>query len=84
MQNNLNQRDSQSRKHGLWESYWNSGQIWVRTEYVHGKRHGPCIGYYRDGTLMYKENYDMGKLIGYYIEYNRYIPITKEKRFYAR
>jgi antitoxin component YwqK of YwqJK toxin-antitoxin module len=69
MQDN-NQRNAKGYRHGLWESYWDKGEIYYRTTYDNGDPHGLSIWYHQNGNVWYKGNYNKGKQIGYWEWYN--------------
>jgi antitoxin component YwqK of YwqJK toxin-antitoxin module len=83
MQINKIPKDADGKSHGLWEQYFDNGQLWFKGEYIHNMFHGPWVWYYDNGQLWCKETYDMGNEIKYGIEYNKR-GILRYKRFYAR
>jgi antitoxin component YwqK of YwqJK toxin-antitoxin module len=56
----INQRDSQGRFHGLWKFYYTNDILRVRYDYHHGMLHGLSVGYRYDGSLWWKERFDNG------------------------
>jgi hypothetical protein len=57
MTETINQKDSQGRRHGIWEHYRPDGTLWLRHHYLHGKEHGLCEWYRTDVTLYFKRYY---------------------------
>jgi antitoxin component YwqK of YwqJK toxin-antitoxin module len=55
MKKPINQRDSEGRKHGVWEDYYINGRILVREHYMHGKAHRLREWYHTDGTPYFKK-----------------------------
>jgi antitoxin component YwqK of YwqJK toxin-antitoxin module len=53
----INQRDSQGRRHGVWESYRSDGTLYWRVHYHHGNKYGVCEHYYQKGTLCWRANF---------------------------
>jgi len=81
MQINKIPKDADGKSHGLWEQYFDNGQLWFKGEFINGKIHGPWIEYFEDGSLCSKQTLDMGKRIGYFI--HNYAYRKPIKRFYA-
>ena len=72
-----NQRNEKGVRHGYWEDYWRSDQLWFKGYYVNGIRHGYFESYYENGQLSYKGNYNGGQEIGYWI-------IGDQEYYYAK
>jgi antitoxin component YwqK of YwqJK toxin-antitoxin module len=60
----INQRDTQGRRHGVWEDYWEDGTLNRRRHYLHGKLYGFFEYYLENGTLWWRENYLHGETQG--------------------
>lgn len=54
---------------GVYESYYETGQLIVRISYKDGLRHGEAVSCYRDGTLREKCTFEKDKLVGEYTSY---------------
>ena len=67
MSKDITSYNDKGQPHGLWESYWNNGQLYYKGTYLNGKRHGHWEQYWGDGKLSYKGTYLNGKRIGYWI-----------------
>ena len=79
----LNLYDSNGKRHGIWESYYENGSLWWRNYYLHGEHHGTWEGYQADGTLKWREHWLHGKLHGLKQWYYSY-DIPDEKVYYLR
>ena len=79
----LNQYDSESRRHGVWEHHYKNGPLWQRAHYLHGTLHGLCEEYYKDGTLESRYHYLHGKLHGL-LEYCRFDGIPQFKSYFFK
>ena len=60
-ENYINLYNEKGEKHGVWESYYDNGQLFYRGNYVNGQRHGLWESYYPNGQLHYQQEYNMGK-----------------------
>jgi antitoxin component YwqK of YwqJK toxin-antitoxin module len=60
MREQINQRDAEGRRHGVWEEYWSNGTLEWRVNYHHGKEHGVWEEYRSDGTLMWRAHWHHG------------------------
>jgi hypothetical protein len=49
--------------HGIWESYYDNGQLHYKGEFINGIRHGLWEGYYY-GQICFKINYINGQFDG--------------------
>ena len=65
-ENLINLFDENGNRHGLWESYYDNGQLYFKANYVNGKEHGYWESYYDNGQLFYKGNYVNGEPHGYW------------------
>ncbi len=57
----INQKDKQGLRHGVWERY-HSGTLKWRRNFHHGKRHGVLEDYYHNGTVTCRAHYHHGAL----------------------
>ena len=48
---NKRPRNKEGQRHGLWELYYPSGQLYFRGNYINGKRDGLWEWYYESGKL---------------------------------
>ena len=69
MKAQINQRDLQGKKHGVWEDYRADGTLSWRAHYHHGKEHGLWEWYNRDGTLQWRAHYHHGVIHGVWESY---------------
>jgi antitoxin component YwqK of YwqJK toxin-antitoxin module len=51
----INQRDTQGRRHGVWEYYRPNGTLWWREHWLHGVRAGLWEWYWKNGASLRKE-----------------------------
>ena len=51
------------KKDGVYEEYYDNGQLRFKTTYKDGKKEGVSEYYYEDGQLWLKKTYKDGKLI---------------------
>jgi len=56
-QEKINQKDSEGREYGLWQSYWSNGKLWINGKYVQGEQKGLHLWYNEDGSLYRKKYY---------------------------
>jgi antitoxin component YwqK of YwqJK toxin-antitoxin module len=75
--------DAEGNRHGLYEKYWDNGQLRYKGEYIHGIMHGPWIWYNKNGGVWFKAIVNKNVPTKYYIEYYNDGSI-KSKQFYAR
>jgi antitoxin component YwqK of YwqJK toxin-antitoxin module len=83
MQDNNKPKNAKGQPHGLWESYWENGQILYKSQFINGERHGLWEGYWTNGQLRCKIAYILGVRDGLCLWYNQ-DGIINEIRFYAR
>ena len=57
MKPQINQRDSEGRRHGAWEGYWLNGSPKWRVHFLHGEPYGVRELYFPVGTLFNKSYY---------------------------
>lgn len=62
--------DTENKRHGSWESYFENGQINSATYYLHGIKNGHSIVYYPNGKVHYYGEYKNDEKIGTWITYN--------------
>jgi antitoxin component YwqK of YwqJK toxin-antitoxin module len=55
MTRQINPRDSEGRRHGVWKSYHKDGTLMWRYHYLHGEAHGLWERYQPDGTPKWKD-----------------------------
>ena len=70
METKLNQTDAQGLRQGLWEYYWNNGNLMEKRSYFDGKQNGYWELYFLNGNLHCKGSWLDGKQIGTWEEYN--------------
>ena len=58
----------EGKKDGLWEEYWDNGQLVYKGHYKDGKKDGLWEYFDEDGSLTLTEDYKEGELIGELIE----------------
>lgn len=56
--------DENGQKTGMWEYWYDNGNLWSQCEYENGIRSGMSKVYYPDGTLRYEGNYKEDKQTG--------------------
>ncbi len=76
MKEQMNQRDAEGRRHGLWEDYRSDGTVQWRGHYHHGKQHGLWEWYRSDGTLRWREHLHHGVKKGLETEWDTQGRIT--------
>lgn len=74
----INQRDSEGRRHCVWESYWGNGTLSCRVHYHHGTLHGVCEDYRTDGNLWRISHYRHGVRRGLVKKWDVWSRVTKE------
>jgi len=57
MKEDIKPINDKGQPHGLWESYWSDGKLWVRTVYINGNENAIEEFYYYDGKLTCKSYY---------------------------
>jgi len=70
MKEPINRRDSEGRKHGVWEYHYTDGTLWWKRYFLHGELHGVWAEYYRDGALSWESHWHHGKAHGLHQRYN--------------
>jgi antitoxin component YwqK of YwqJK toxin-antitoxin module len=65
----INSYDSDSKRHGLWKTFYHNGGLFWESNYVNGKLHGESISYYKDGKIEQKGSYVDNAKHGYWEEY---------------
>jgi antitoxin component YwqK of YwqJK toxin-antitoxin module len=75
--------NAKGQQHGIWEKYYDNGQLYYKGTYINGQRHGPWEQYHKTGQLCYKQTFIQGKLDGLILWYNR-DGTTRVIEFYAR
>ncbi len=61
----MNKLNEQGQKHGYWESYFPSGVLLFKGNYINGRIHGYWENYHSNGILFYKGNYINDREHGY-------------------
>jgi antitoxin component YwqK of YwqJK toxin-antitoxin module len=65
------QYDENGKKTGVWEEYYENGQLKTSYHYLHGEKHGVFKSYYEDGTLwMHMDKFVNGKREGQWKSYH--------------
>ena len=54
---------------GLYESYYENGQLLIKQNYKDNIEDGPCESYYENGQLAFKRTFKNGALNGLFEEY---------------
>jgi len=66
-----NQYDKKGFRHGPWEDYYDSGHLYCRSRYNHGKTFGPVETYNSfSGKLFHKGPYKKGSRCGLWEDYS--------------
>lgn len=72
--------DKDGQKHGAYVAYYDTGILYEKSEYNHGKLRGSRLIHYPDGQLEISESYDdSGMLDGPYITYYKNGKVMAEK-----
>ena len=71
----INQYDSEGRKTGYWEHYYDNGSVYMRGSFENRRRDGVWEWYDSEGKLLYKELYKNGDFIDE-------LPITESKKLF--
>jgi antitoxin component YwqK of YwqJK toxin-antitoxin module len=58
------QRNSKEQREGIWEYFWNNGNIQARIPYVGGKVDGIDEGFHPNGNILRRSPYKKGKIDG--------------------
>ena len=66
----INQFTHNGKKTGIWEEYWNNGQLYSKGLYKDNKKDGIWETYYSNGQLKSKFSYKDGKYDGIWEEYH--------------
>jgi antitoxin component YwqK of YwqJK toxin-antitoxin module len=64
----INQYDEDDKRHGLWQDYYSTGQIYFKGKYKNGKEHGPWETYEYGGKLWHKGVNNNDKRAGLWYE----------------
>jgi len=60
-----NQTNARGYRHGMWKTYWDNGNLMMKTCYKHGKERGIARTYYQNGepvsTFKYHKKYVKAK-----------------------
>ncbi len=51
-------------REGLWQAWYENGNLWSEAEYTHGLNNGKSATYFENGKVRYKGNYEKGKKVG--------------------
>jgi antitoxin component YwqK of YwqJK toxin-antitoxin module/GH24 family phage-related lysozyme (muramidase) len=65
----INQYTHDGKKDGIWEWYYDNGNLWSKGSYINGLRDGYFEYYGVDGELLYKGYYKDDKMDGIWEEY---------------
>lgn len=66
MQTNFSPCNKEGQRHGLWEIYFDNGQLDCKGEFVNGVANGLHESYWEDGSIFSMGIYDLGKKIGFW------------------
>lgn len=72
-----------NRKNGLYEEWYENGQIKERCNYENGKKHGLYEEWYENGQLKEKVNYENGKKHGLYEEWYENGQLKEKVKYYC-
>ncbi|MDY0781087.1 hypothetical protein [Tenacibaculum sp. IB213877] len=73
--------DENGKENGLWEYFYENGQLSVSQQYVHGKRDGKNINYYENGTLQSSGDYLHGERNGNWKYYDKNGTLTEDVNY---
>jgi antitoxin component YwqK of YwqJK toxin-antitoxin module len=65
----VNQKDSQGRRHGVWKNYYEDGTLKLKRHYLHGAPHGVWEDYRPNGNLWWRGTFSCGRNLGLFINY---------------
>jgi antitoxin component YwqK of YwqJK toxin-antitoxin module len=77
-----NPKNEKEQRHGYWETYFPSGQIWRKGLYINGQRDGLHESYWSTGRLHYKGRFINDENYGYWENYFSEDEIIKQ--YYAK
>ena len=69
------------KKHGVFKSYFPSGEIFSETSYKEGQLDGLSNTYFKTGRLKYKAYYILGEKEGTFKKYNKVGVVLLEENF---
>ncbi len=81
MPTDITSYNAEGQAHGLWELYYDNGNLSYKGTYINGLRHGYWERYWPNGKFGLVTNYLNGK-VGLYIAYHS-SGVLAEKKFYA-
>ena len=70
MKKEINQLDSQGRRHGLWESRRENGTLMWKEYYRHGKMHGPYEDFHMNGNPSWVGEYRNDRLYKLWLDHD--------------
>jgi len=73
------QYDMDSKRTGLWKSYYENGIKWSESYYTAGKRDGHSLTFYPNGQVRYVGEYADDKQTGQWTFYDEKGAVTKEE-----
>lgn len=65
---------------GLWQAWYENGNLWSEAEYLKGINHGKSVTYFENGKIRYEGKFDNGKKVGewkYYDEAGNLVKTIK-------
>jgi len=58
------------QRHGLWQAWYENGNLWSEAEYSNGINDGLSITYFENGKKRFEGKYEQGKKVGSWIYYD--------------
>jgi len=62
-----NKYNTEGKKEGNWEEYWDNDNLWYKGYYTNDIMEGYWEFYYSDGRLMNRGSFIKGKKVGYWV-----------------
>ncbi len=60
----------EGKREGLWQAWYENGNLWSEAEYKNGTNHGISVTYFESGKKRYEGKFETGKKIGIWKYYN--------------
>ena len=60
----------EGQREGLWQAWYENGNLWSEAEYKKGLNHGKSITYFENGKVRYEGRYEDGKKVGVWKYYD--------------
>jgi antitoxin component YwqK of YwqJK toxin-antitoxin module len=73
--------DNDGKRHGVWESYFEHGQMNSTTYFIHGVKEGHSVVYYPNGSIHYIGEYKNDQKVGLWKTYNEQGELISEDEF---